>query len=164
MNVIGRHTSPDGRLVLMIVAGGQSDIAIGSQGDSWRTHPNILSVWLEVPEALGVGCFGELLKSDQLMIVLSTDGGRTIDPFVSHNLSRTFRLYGKSNCILRVWSGARVPEDSFYWASVRSFTSDRNRQMRCAPSFAAWPHQPRWTRRYRNLLFSRSHQVSRRSS
>jgi hypothetical protein len=45
-------------MILTIHEGkGEDGIAIGFEGGSWRTHPDILSVWLEVPMACGTGRF-----------------------------------------------------------------------------------------------------------
>ena len=105
MNVTQRHVSPDGQLTLAIAVGTEGELAIGFEGGDWHTHPDVLASWLSVPEDRAVEHFLDLLKSDKMPILVSTDAGQTIDPWVSDNLDATLQMYGKSNCILRYWSG-----------------------------------------------------------
>jgi hypothetical protein len=108
MCILNRHTSPDGQLTLAVTIGDDGEVAIGFEGGDWHEHPDTLAVWLEVPEDQAVSRFVALLQSDQLPIVLSTDGGLTIDPWVSDNLSATIRRFEKEHCVLRYWSGNGV--------------------------------------------------------
>lgn len=108
MRIIERHISPEGKLTLTVAVGANGDIAVGFEGGDWHTHPDLISLWLGVKEEQAIRHFIELLLSDKLPIILSTDGGETIDPWVSDNLSETIRLLGKENCLLCYWSGKSV--------------------------------------------------------
>ena len=98
-----RVVSPDGALTLLVRDGGRT---IGFEGGSWHTHPDLLSHWLGVPVARAVAHFIELVTTDRLPILLSTDGGKTVDPWVSDALNETIRLHGASECVLRYWTRA----------------------------------------------------------
>lgn len=108
MNIVERFVSADGQLVLAVAIEGNGDMVVGFEGGEWHTHPDLLAHWLSVPEEQAVHRFVEMLQSDQLPIVMSTDGGLTPDPWVSDNLEQTLSLYGRSNCVLRYWSGTSV--------------------------------------------------------
>jgi hypothetical protein len=110
MHILDRYTSPDGQLTLAVAIGDDGDVAVGFEGGDWHTHPDALSAWLEVPEDQAVGRFVALVRSDQLLVVTSTDGGQTTDPWISDNLSATVRMFGKEHCVLRYWSGKRAKE------------------------------------------------------
>ncbi len=97
MKELHRITSPDGNLTLKVVEAADGVIAIGFEGGSWPTHPDEDAVEEFVPQP----------TCDRLPIVVSTDGGKTIDPWVSDNLAGTLEVYGKEHCVLRLWSGAR---------------------------------------------------------
>lgn len=104
MRIIDRHQSPDGQLTIAVVEGDAGDVAVGFEGGEWHTHPDLLSLLLGVPEEAAVGRFIELVKADALPIVVSTDGGQTIDPWVPDDLAETVRVFGEANCVLRYWS------------------------------------------------------------
>jgi hypothetical protein len=108
MDTITRRISPDGKLALAVVRGEAGEIAVGFEGGDWHTHPNILAGWLNVGEEQAVGDFIARLERDELPIIWSTDGGQTVDPWVSDNLEATVAAYGEHNTILRSWSGAPV--------------------------------------------------------
>lgn len=105
MRIIERYTSPDGQLLLTVAVGNDGDVAVGFEGGDWHTHPDLLSQWLSVLQKDAVTEFIKLLRSDQLPILMSTDGGETIAPWVSDNLDETLRIYGHEQCLLRYWSG-----------------------------------------------------------
>ena len=107
MNELGRHTSADGKLTLLVQAGVDGEIAVGFEGGEWHTHPDLLADILQVPEQEAVAEFISRLHADEIPIVVSTDGGVTVDPWVSDNLEATLSSVG-SKCILRYWSGAEV--------------------------------------------------------
>lgn len=108
MRISEQHVSPDGQLTLQVAVADDSEIAVGFTGGEWHTHPDLLSNWLSVPEQQAVARFVELVKDDRLPIIMSNDGGQTIDPWVSDNLSETLQYSGKEKCILRYWSGKVV--------------------------------------------------------
>ena len=108
MRISEEHTSPDGQLTLQVAVGDDGEIAVGFAGSEWHTHPDLLSQWLEVPEQLAVAGFIELVKTDGLPVVLSTDGGQTTEPWVSDNLAGTLQYFGRDKCLLRYWSGKEV--------------------------------------------------------
>lgn len=108
MRVVEKHVSPDALLALVVLQSEGGDIAVGFEGANWHTHPDLLALWLGVPERGAVSRFIELLLADQLPIIASTDGGHTFEPWVSDNLEATLRVYGAENCVLRLWSGGSV--------------------------------------------------------
>jgi len=93
---------------LAVAAGSKNELAIGFEGGDWHTHPDLLASWLAVPESEAVERFISLVIADNLPIIMSTDGGKTTDPWVSDNLPAVLSDYGASNCRLRYWSGASV--------------------------------------------------------
>lgn len=107
MNVLERHVTADGKLTLLVLVGADGQTAIGFEGSEWHTHPDLLADMLEVPEQRAVREFIARLRVDEIPIVVSTDGGVTVDPWVSDNLEATLSSFG-SACVLRYWSGARV--------------------------------------------------------
>jgi hypothetical protein len=107
MNEFGRHTSADGKLTLLVQVGADGETAIGFEGGYWHTHPDLLAVMLQVPEQEAVAAFVSRLQADEIPIVVSTDGGVTVDPWVSDDLEATLSSFG-SGCVLRYWSGAEV--------------------------------------------------------
>jgi hypothetical protein len=50
MRTIEKYTSPDGRLTLAVEIGIGDEVAIGFEGGSWHTHPDLLSQWLDLPQ------------------------------------------------------------------------------------------------------------------
>jgi hypothetical protein len=111
MKILQTYISPDRQLKLIIVQGADDEIAVGFENGEWHTHPDILSSWLGVPESKTVDRFVELLTTDALPIILSTDAGHTNDPWVSDCLPETLRMYGEKNCKLRYWSGKSVNDE-----------------------------------------------------
>lgn len=104
MKTIDRISSADGELILLHTEASDGSICIGFEDSQWHTHPDLLSHWLNVNESEAITQFKRLLLEDQLPIIISTDGGRTLEPWVSDNLEETMRLYGAQNCILRTWN------------------------------------------------------------
>lgn len=107
MNELGRHISTDGKLTLLVTVGVDGETAVGFEGHDWHTHPDLLAAMLQVPEQEAVAEFISRLQADEIPIVLSTDGGVSVDPWVSDNLEATLSMFG-SACLLRYWSGAEV--------------------------------------------------------
>jgi hypothetical protein len=107
MNELVRHTSTDGKLTLLVHVGADGETAVGFEGGDWHTHPDLLAAMLQVPEKEAVTEFISRLQADDIPIVVSTDGGVTVDPWVSDNLEATLSMFG-SECLLRYWSGAEV--------------------------------------------------------
>ena len=116
MKIIERYTSPDQKLTLTIAIGRSGEVAVGFEGGDWHTHPDILATWLSVPLDQAVRRFVDMLQSDQLPILTSTDAGKTMNPWVSDNMEETVRMYGKENCIVRFWSerGKTSGSESIY--------------------------------------------------
>lgn len=108
MSIIERDTSPDGLLTVLVTRDADGEIAVGFDGGDWHTHPDLLALWLGVPEDVAVTHFLAMLRNDELPIVMSTNGGETIDPYVSDNLSETLRAFGPDRCVLRDWSGRKI--------------------------------------------------------
>ncbi|RZT93587.1 hypothetical protein [Rivibacter subsaxonicus] len=108
MRTIEQHSSPDGQLTLAVVEHEGGEVAVGFKGGEWHTHSDLLAEWLCVPAESAVSHFVELVLHDKLSIVVSTDRGLTLDPWVSDNLAETLRLFGPENCVLRYWSNARA--------------------------------------------------------
>lgn len=109
MNVLERHLSPDGKLVLKVIRGDDGVLAVGFEGSgSWHTHADVLAPWLGVSESSAVERFVDLLLGDELPIVVSTDAGESFEPWVSDNLPATLDCYGREHCRLRYWSGREV--------------------------------------------------------
>ena len=107
MNVLEHHTTPDGNFILLVSVGADGQTAIGFEGGEWHTHPDLLASMLHVPEERAVAEFIARLQADEIPIVESTDGGATVDPWVSDNLEATLSAFG-ADCVLRYWSGAKV--------------------------------------------------------
>ncbi len=108
MKEIQRHLSPDGTLSLVVELGDDAEVCVGFKGSSWHTHPDLLASWFQVPEEQAVQKFIEAIEADQIPIVLSVDGGTTIDVWVSDNLQSTLSYFGHENCVLRYWSGRKT--------------------------------------------------------
>jgi hypothetical protein len=107
MNEPVRHTSTDGKLTLLVHVGADGETAVGFEGGDWHTHPDLLAAMLGVPEEAAVTEFISRLQADDIPIVVSTDCGVTVAPWVSDNLEATLSMFG-SECVLRYWSGAEV--------------------------------------------------------
>jgi len=107
MNEPVRHTSTDGKLTLLVHVGADGETAVGFEGGNWHTHPDLLAAMLGVPEEVAVKEFISRLQADDIPIVVSTDGGVTVDPWVSDNLEATLSMFGSAR-LLRYWSGAVV--------------------------------------------------------
>lgn len=107
MNALGRHTSADGKLTLLVQVGADGETAVGFEGGDWHAHSDLLAAMLQVPEKQAVAEFVSRLKADEIPIVVSTDGGVTVDPWFSDNLQATLSMFG-AECVLRYWSGAEV--------------------------------------------------------
>ena len=107
MNELLRYTSTDGKLTLLVHVGADGETAVGFEGGDWHTHPELLAAMLQVSEKEAVAEFISKLQADAIPIVVSTDGGVTVDPWVSDNLEATLSMFG-SECLLRYWSGAEV--------------------------------------------------------
>ena len=107
MNELLRYTSTDGKLTLLVHVGADGETAVGFEGGDWHTHPDLLAAMLQVSEKEAVAEFISKLQADAIPIVVSTDGGVTVDPWVSDNLEATLSMFG-SECLLRYWSGAEV--------------------------------------------------------
>ena len=107
MNELLRYTSTDGKLTLLVHVGADGETAVGFEGGDWHTHPDLLAAMLQVSEKEAVAEFILKLQADAIPIVVSTDGGVTVDPWVSDNLEATLSMFG-SECLLRYWSGAEV--------------------------------------------------------
>ena len=112
MQTLQRQISPDGTLVLAVIRGNDGEISVGFEGGEWHTHPSLLAAWLGVPEAAAVEEFLARVQRDELPIVWSTDGGDTVEPWVSDNLSATIEIYGQTSCVIRVWSGMQWQGES----------------------------------------------------
>jgi hypothetical protein len=109
MEILSTYVSPDRNLRLVVQRGAKGELAVGFDGHDWHTHPDVLAAWLGVPEHLALERFIELLTSNALPIIESTDGGKTFEPWVSDNLAETLRAYGSHNCRLRYWSAPHAP-------------------------------------------------------
>jgi hypothetical protein len=107
MNELERYTSADGKLTLLVRKALDGDIAVGFEGGEWHTHPDLLADMLQVSETEAVAEFISRLHADEIPIIVSTDGGVTVDPWVSDNLEATLSSF-RSKCVLRYWSGAEV--------------------------------------------------------
>lgn len=104
MRIVERHSSPDGQISLIVAVGNDGEVAVGFEGGDWHTHADLLSQWLSVSQEDAIAQFIKRLLSDQLPIIMSTDGGQTIDPWVSDNLPETLDMYGREQCVLRYWT------------------------------------------------------------
>jgi hypothetical protein len=112
MGLVEAHTSPDGRLRLEVHRGADGRLAVGFAGEgAWHTHSDVLAAWLSVPEQEAVQAFIQRLLHDDLPIVMSTDSGETVEPWVSDDLSATLQYFGVDRCRLRYWSGREVLRD-----------------------------------------------------
>ena len=111
MEILARHVNPDGALVLVVARGSDGQVAVGFDGGSWHTHPDLISHWLNVPLEQALDYFIEQLKADCLPVIMSTDGGATIDPWISDAFRETEKMYGCCNLVLRSWSGERLKPD-----------------------------------------------------
>ena len=107
MKELARYTSTDGKLTLLVHVGVDGETVVGFEGGDWHTHPDVLAAMLQVPVNDAVTEFISKLQADDVPIVVSTDGGATVDPWVSDNLEATLSMFG-SQCLLRYWSGAEV--------------------------------------------------------
>lgn len=103
MRALERYKSPDGHLSLIVIKGSSDELAIGFEDGSWHTHSDLLSYWLGVPEEKAIHYFINLVFSNTLPIIMSTDKGQTINPWISDSLKETIKFYGPENCILRYW-------------------------------------------------------------
>lgn len=108
MEAVQRRISPDGKLTLVVSRGRAGELSVGFEDGNWHTHPDILAGLLNVDEGKAIDEFVARLERDELPIIWSTDGGRTIEPWVSDNLPATIAMYGEPNTVLRSWSGAPV--------------------------------------------------------
>jgi hypothetical protein len=107
MNELTHHTSTDGRLTLLVHVGVDGETAVGFEGGEWHTHPDLLAAMLQVSEKEAVAEFISRLQADEIPIVVSTNSGVTVDPWVSDNLEATLAMFGPG-CRIRYWSGAEV--------------------------------------------------------
>ena len=107
MKELGRHTSADGKLTLLVQVGADGETAVGFEGGDWHTHSDLLAVMLQVPEQQAVAEFISRLQANEIPIVMSIDGGVTVDPWISDNLEATLSVFG-AECLLRYWSGSEV--------------------------------------------------------
>lgn len=105
MKIIDRHVSPDGKISLVVGYGDDGTLVVGFEGATWHTHPDCLASWLCVAESESVATFIARLLSDELPIIMSEDGGITIDPWVSDCLPLTLSMHEPNQCVLRYWSG-----------------------------------------------------------
>ena len=61
MNELGRHTSTDGKLTLLVQVGADGETAIGFENGNWHTHPDLLADILQVPEHQSVAEFSPVI-------------------------------------------------------------------------------------------------------
>jgi hypothetical protein len=105
MRRIREIQNPDGLLTYILAEGADGQMFATFKGSSWHIHSDGISAWLNVPEAEAFNEFERLLTSNGLPIIISTDAGVTVDPWVSDNLEATIEIYGAENCALWLWSG-----------------------------------------------------------
>jgi hypothetical protein len=106
MKVIESITSADGVLNLQVQEANDGSIVIGFIGSDWHTHPDLIASWLGVPESVAIQTFLSQLTNDKLPIIVSIDGGVTVEPWVSDDHEASVICYGKENCVVRFWSAA----------------------------------------------------------
>jgi len=105
VRVVERHVSPDQQLVLIAGIGNDGEKVVGFEGGNWHTHPDLIAYWLGVPESDAIRSFIDRVVRDELPIITSVDRGNTISPWISDNLPATLDSTGRTNCIVRYWSG-----------------------------------------------------------
>ncbi len=105
MRIVETETSTDGKLKLLVTEAKDGSIQLGFADSDWHTHPDIISSWLSVPESQAIETLLTQITTDQLPIIISTDGGVTIEPWISDNHQATLNYFGEENCIVRFWSG-----------------------------------------------------------
>ncbi len=62
----------------------------------------MLRHWIGVEEDVAVEKFISQLVSDRLPILLSSDGGETLSPWVSDDMAGTLKYFGKEHCVFRL--------------------------------------------------------------
>ncbi len=108
MQRLSEFDSPDGELTFIVAKGEDGEMFVTFKGSSWHAHPDGVSAWLGVPESEALTKLALQLTNDCVPIIVSTDAGVTIDPWLSDNLEATIDLFGVENCVIRYWSGATI--------------------------------------------------------
>jgi hypothetical protein len=85
MQRIREVQSPDGKLKFIVAQGKDGTQFVTFEGSSWHVHADGICDWLSVPETEAFSHFEKSLTSDRLPIIVSTDAGASIDPWISDN-------------------------------------------------------------------------------
>lgn len=106
MQRLSELQSPDAQLTFIVAEGKDGEKFVTFEGSSWHAHADGIAAWLEVPESEALAKLEHEITSDSLPIIVSTDAGATIDPWVSDDLDATIECFGSESCVIRYWSGA----------------------------------------------------------
>lgn len=107
MNVVEKHTSPDGFLRLIVVR--EVDGAIAFDGYSWHTHGDILASLSELSESEAIRQFVEQIIRDEQIIVVSRVNGEVQDIWPTDDPSGEFKYKPPEESLeFRRWSGLAV--------------------------------------------------------
>jgi hypothetical protein len=101
-----RHTSPDGKLCLIVVTV-DDDLIIGFEGYAWHTHGDILARLSGLAAEAAIEEFIEKKKKGELVIAVLSKGEDVTNIWISEDPQKETVLPGEA-IRLRLWNGQDV--------------------------------------------------------